>query len=158
VRLTVLPEPRTGRQEQPGDSAAPAAASGPSPEELAAERQQIVDQMKAGVEQCYGALRQKDVARLTQFYQSANRSDEEKLKKLSRILRTGEWAAEVSQREDGAQRINDSTAAMDFSFRLTWKDAFGGRLSSQPVFRAEFAKNGNSWDLSSCRIVGSPNL
>jgi hypothetical protein len=64
----------------------------------------------------------------------------------------------VGDREDGTQHIDGATAAMDFSFRLTWKDAFGGRLSSNPVFRAEFAKNGNSWDLSSCRIVGSPNL
>jgi uncharacterized protein YjdB len=157
VRLTVLPEPRTGRREQPEDSAA-VAVSGPSPDDLATEQQRVIDEMKAGVEQCYGALRQKDVGRLAQLYQSANKSDQEKLNKLSRILRTAEWAAEVSNREDGAQRISDATAAMDFSFRLTWKDAFGGRLSSKPIFRAEFAKNGDSWDLSSCRIIGSPNL
>jgi hypothetical protein len=47
---------------------------------------------------------------------------------------------------------------MEFSFRLTWKDAFGGRLSSKPVFRAEFARNGSGWGMSSCRIVGSPRL
>jgi hypothetical protein len=157
VRLTVLPEPRTGRREQPGDSAA-LGASEPSPDDLATERQRVVDQLKAGVEQCYGALRQKDVARLVQLYQSANKADQEKLNRLSRILRTGEWAAEVGKREDGDQRIDGATAAMDFSFRLTWRDAFGGRLSSKPVFRAEFAKNGTSWDMSSCRIIGSPKL
>jgi serine/threonine protein kinase len=157
VTLTVLPEPRTGRREQPGDSVAPL-PNDPSPEELAIERQRVIDQMKAGVEQCYGALQQKDVVRLAELYQSANKSDEEKLKRLSRILRTDEWAARVGDREDGAQRIDGPTAAMDFSFRLTWKDAFGGRLTSKPVFRAEFAKNGTSWDMSSCRIVGSPKL
>jgi hypothetical protein len=47
---------------------------------------------------------------------------------------------------------------MEFSFRLTWKDAFGGRLSSRPVFRAEFARNGDGWNMSSCRIIGSPKL
>jgi hypothetical protein len=26
------------------------------------------------------------------------------------------------------------------------------------VFRAEFAKNGNEWEISSCRIVGSAKL
>jgi len=159
VTLTVLPQPRTGRPEQLGDSAAPApAAGGPSPDNLAAERERIVTQMKAGVEQCYGALQQKDVGQLAQLYQPANKSDQEKLKKLSRILRTGEWAAEVNDRQDGAQKIDGATAAMDFTIRLTWKDSFGGRLTSKPVFRAEFAKNGDSWNMSSCRIIGSPKL
>jgi hypothetical protein len=157
VSLTVLPQPRTGRPEQPGDTAVQP-PSRPSPADLAAERQRTVDQMKAGVERCYGALQQKDLVRVAELYQPANKSDEEKLKKLSRILRTGEWAAEVGNREDGSQRIDGGTSTMDFSFRLTWKDAFGGRLSSKPVFRAEFARNGDAWDLSSCRIVGSPKL
>jgi hypothetical protein len=47
---------------------------------------------------------------------------------------------------------------MDFGFRMTWKDAFGGRLSSQPVFRAEFVRNGGSLVMSSCRIINSPRL
>jgi len=157
VTLTVLPQPRTGRPELPGDSAPPA-ASGPSADDLAAERERIVTQMKAGVERCYGALQQKDVGQVAQLYQPANKSDQEKLRKLSRILRTGEWAAEVSDRHDGVQRIDAATAAMDFTIRLTWKDAFGGRLSSKPVFRAEFAKSGDSWNMSSCRILGSPKL
>ena len=155
VTLTVLPEPRTGRPEAPTD-AAPAASS-PSTD-LAAERELVMDRMKAGVEQCYGALQQKDVGRLTQLYKSPSKADQEKLNRLSRILRTSEWGAEVGDRVDGAQRIDAATAAMDFSFRLTWKDSFGGRLSSKPVFRVEFAKNGDSWDLSSCHIVGSPRL
>jgi serine/threonine protein kinase/acyl dehydratase len=157
VSVTVLPQPRTGRAEQPLEAVAPP-PGGPSPEDVAAERQRILDQMRAGVEQCYGALQHKDVARLAQIYNSASKADQEKLNKLSRILRTHEWGAVVGEREDGAQRVEAGTAAMEFSFRLTWKDAFGGRLSSQPVFRAEFAKNGSSWDLSSCRIIGSPKL
>jgi hypothetical protein len=47
---------------------------------------------------------------------------------------------------------------MEFSFQLVWKDAFGGRLTSRPVFRAEFARNGKEWEISSCRMVGSPKL
>ncbi len=157
VSLTVLPEPRTGRPEPASDTAAPPAEA-PSTNDVAAERELVMDRMKTGVEQCYGALQQKDVARLAELYKSATKSDQEKLKRLSRILRTNEWAAQVGERVDGTQRFDSATAAMDFSFQLTWKDAFGGRLSSKPVFRVEFAKNGDSWDLSSCRIVGSPKL
>ena len=47
---------------------------------------------------------------------------------------------------------------MEFSFQLVWKDAFGGRLTSHPVFRAEFARSGNEWEISNCRMVGSPKL
>jgi hypothetical protein len=47
---------------------------------------------------------------------------------------------------------------MDFSVRLTWKDAFGGHLSSQPVFRTEFVRIGDRWEMTSCRIIGSPKL
>jgi serine/threonine protein kinase/uncharacterized protein YjdB len=160
VNLTVLPEPRTSRPEPASDTAAPAAvAEAPPPAaDPTAEREQIIDRLKAGVEQCYGALQQKDVTRLAQLYRSTDKSDQDKFKRLSRILRTEEWGAEVGDRVDGTQRIDDASAAMDFSFRLTWKDSFGGRLSSKPVFRAELARNGDNWDLSSCHIVGSPRL
>jgi uncharacterized protein YjdB len=157
VRITVLPEPRTSRAEQLAENAGRAAAD-PSTDPPAAERQRAIEQMLSGVEQCYGALQRKDWARVAELYNAASKDDREKLKKLSRILWTDEWAAEVGQREDGAQRVDGGTAAMEFSFRLTWKDAFGGRLSSRPVFRAQFTKNGNGWDMSSCRIVGSPKL
>jgi uncharacterized protein YjdB len=157
VRVTVLPEPRTSRAEQPPGNVAQG-AGGSSPEDPVAERQRIIDQMMAGVEQCYGALQRKDEARVAALYNPASKSDREKLRKLSRILGTQEWAAEVGEREDGAQRVDSVTATMEFSFRLTWKDAFGGRLRSRPLFRAEFAKNGSAWDMSRCRIVGSPKL
>jgi hypothetical protein len=64
----------------------------------------------------------------------------------------------VGERTDGAQRIDGSTAFMDFGFRLAWRDAFGGRLASTPTFRAEFVRNGNTLALTSCRIEGSPRL
>jgi serine/threonine protein kinase/uncharacterized protein YjdB len=157
VRITVLPEPRTSRVEPPVETVAQPVSETP-PQDQAAERRQIMEQMVAGVEQCYAALLHKRVDRVAELYNPATKSDREKLKKLSRILQTDEWAAEVGQREDVAQRVESDTAAMDFGFRLTWKDAFGGRLSSRPVFRAEFARNGNGWDMSSCRIIGSPKL
>jgi serine/threonine protein kinase/uncharacterized protein YjdB len=157
VRITVLPEPKTSRQPEELAANTTPRATDPSAE-LAAERQRVIDLIRAGVDQCYGALRQKDWARLATMYNSASKSDQEKLKKLSRILWTREWDAVVGEREDGPQRVGAATAAMEFSFRLTWKDAFGGRLSSKPVFRAEFARNGSGWGMSSCRIVGSPRL
>jgi hypothetical protein len=157
VRVTVLPEPRTSRAELLAENAARTPAAPPA-EDPTAERQRAIEQMLSGVERCYNALQRKDVARVAELYKPASRGDRDKLKKLSRILWTNEWGAVVGEREDGVQRVEDTTAATDFSFRLTWKDAFGGRLSSRPVFRAEFTRNGSGWDLSSCRIIGSPKL
>ena len=92
------------------------------------------------------------------LYHPESKADRENLKKLTRILRTSEWAAQVGEREDGVQRIGSATASMEFGFRLSWKDSFGGRLTSHPVFRVDFVKDGSNLDLSSCRIIGTPYL
>ncbi|MEA2724829.1 MAG: eukaryotic-like serine/threonine-protein kinase [Gemmatimonadales bacterium] len=110
-----------------------------------------------GVQQCYDALRFKNVDRVAELYRPADKSDREKLSKLTRILRTEEWSAVVGERVDGTRQLGNGAAA-EFSFQLAWKDAFGGRLTSRPVFRAEFARSGNRWQMLSCRIVGSPKL
>jgi serine/threonine-protein kinase len=113
--------------------------------------------IQEGVQQCYDALRSKNVDRVTELYRPVDKSDREKLNKLTRILRTEEWSAVVGERVDGIRQLG-SRAAAEFSFQLAWKDAFGGRLTSRPAFRAEFARSGNGWEISSCRIVGSPKL
>jgi uncharacterized protein YjdB len=156
ARITILPQPRTGRTEPTAEAASQPSA--PGREDAASQRAEVLQQMHAGVEQCYEALYQKDVARVQALYNPATKTDRDKLKKLSRILGTREWAAEVGERQDGALRVTDSLARMEFSFKLTWKDAFGGRLSSYPLFRAEFSQLGNQLALSSCRIINSAKL
>jgi serine/threonine-protein kinase len=128
------------------------------PENRDAERQQLDAGILTGVQQCYDALRTKNVARVAELYQPTKKSDVHQLNKLTRILRTEEWGAVVGQRVDGTRQLGTAAAAMEFSFQLVWKDAFGGRLTSRPVFRAEFARNGKEWEISSCRMVGSPKL
>ena len=128
----------------------------PAEEDPDAARQRLEAGILTGVQQCYDALRSKNVARVAELYRPTKRSDRDKLNKLTRILRTEEWSAVVGERVDGARQLSTEAAAMEFSFQLVWKDAFGGRLTSRPVFRAEVAKNGNEWEISSCRIVGSP--
>jgi hypothetical protein len=127
------------------------------PEDPDAERQRLDAGILTGVQQCYDALRSRDVARVAELYRPTKKSDKEKLNKLTRILRTEEWAAVVGERVDGPRQLG-SGASAEFSFQLMWKDAFGGRLTSRPTFRAEFVKNGDEWEISSCRIVGSPKL
>jgi serine/threonine protein kinase/uncharacterized protein YjdB len=146
VNLTVL-APSTERSE-------PMAAA----PDHTSERPPVEARLRSGAEQCYDALSAKDVARVTEMYRPVTRSDEESLKRLSRILRTNEWEAVVGPRLDGMRQMGADRATAEFSFHLTWRDAFGGRLSSDPVFRVEFARDGNRWEMSSCRIVGSPKL
>jgi hypothetical protein len=124
----------------------------------AQERLVAEARVRAGVEACYGALQARDVERLAALYRPATRSDEDKLKKLSRILSTREWDAKVGERSDGTRRIGLDIAAAEFSVALSWKDAFGGRLTSRPVFRAEFTRTASGWEMSSCRIIGAPKL
>src|SRR5919107_1860412 len=147
VRITVLPKPRTSRTPE----LAAEAAAEPGSADPAAERLRLADQLRAAVDQCYDALARKDVIRVEQLYRPESKSDQENLKKLGRILRTSEWGAQIGEREDGAQRFGSATATMEFAFRLAWKDAFGGRHASRTVFRAELAKKGDTFELSSCR-------
>jgi hypothetical protein len=142
--------------ERPNETAAKRALTLPANPD--GERQRLDAIILAGVQQCYDALRSKNVARVVELYGPVKKSDEDKLNKLTRILRTEEWRAVVGKRVDSPRQLGPDAAAMEFSFPLVWKDAFGGRLSSSPVFRAEFAKKGNEWEISSCRMVGSPRL
>jgi hypothetical protein len=149
-------EPDPSPPEQPQEN--PVEATGGVLDNSSAERERLDAAIRIGVSQCYDALRSKNVTRVAQLYRPTKRSDEDKLNKLTRILETEEWTAVVGERVDGARQLGTASAAAEFSFPLVWKDAFGGRLTSRPVFRAEFAKNGNEWEISSCRIVGSPKL
>ncbi len=131
---------------------------GHSPRDSARDHRQLESSVRDGVSRCYDAVRSKNLERLASTYHPETAADEEKLKRLSRILRTVPWQAAVGKRVDGARELGSRTAAAEFSFRLTWRDALGGRLVSQPIFRAEFARSEEGWTLSSCRIVGSPKL
>ena len=103
-------------------------------------------------------VRSKELDRLERLYAPKSVADEEKLRRLIRILRTEPWQAVVGRRVDGLRELGPRAAAAEFSFRLAWRDSYGGRLTSQPIFRAEFARDGDEWTMSSCRIVGSPKL
>jgi hypothetical protein len=122
------------------------------------DRRQVESRIREGVEDCYNAVRSKDLDRLAKMYHPRTYADEDKLKRLTRILRTQPWKAVVGKRTDGARELGAKAAAGEFSFRLEWRDSHGGRLSSHPIFRAEFARDADGWTMSSCRIVGSPKL
>jgi hypothetical protein len=157
VRVTVLPQPRTLRAEVTPE---PVAQHTTAPvRDGAVEPTPVAEQVvAAGVDECYSALERKDVNRVGQLYNAVTKTDQEKLRKLSRILATREWDAEVGAREDGTRKIEAEKATMEFGFQLSWQDAFGGKLSSHPVFRAEFAQSGGKLNLASCRIINSPKL
>jgi eukaryotic-like serine/threonine-protein kinase len=143
---------RTQKPSSPAD-AAPAAGDAPP-----VNRRELEARLREGVEDCYRAVRSKELERLARVYAPKTAADEDKLRRLTRILRTEPWQAVIGRRVDGVRDLGSRTAAAEFSFRLTWRDAYGGRLSSQPIFRAEFARDGDEWTMSSCRIVGSPKL
>jgi hypothetical protein len=138
IHLTVLPRPQPVR---PGGGDA--------------DQQRAEAWVEAGVEECYAALRSKNVGRLAAMYHPDTPTDREILKRLTRILGTSA-AAVVGERLDRDPHIGPEDATMEFSVHLTWRSSSGEPLASQPVFRAELARNARGWELSSCRIVGSP--
>ncbi len=152
--------PELGRDEMPEEIASAPSAPRPAdrPPTEPVDLRQLESRMREGVDDCYGAVRSKDLDRLASMYHPNTYADDDKLKRLTRILRTEPWKAVVGRRVDGAREMGANAAAAEFSFRLAWRDAHGGRLSSHPIFRAEFARDPDGWAMSSCRIVGSPKL
>jgi serine/threonine protein kinase len=150
------PEPELGPSEEPQGTVVDPAVT--FRESRSAERARLEAALRTGLQHCYDALRSKDVARVAQLYRPTSKSDQDKLNKLTSILENEEWSAVIGERVDGARQLGATNAAAEFSFQMVWKDAFGGRLTSRPAFRAEFTRNGDAWELSSCRIIGSPKL
>jgi hypothetical protein len=152
--------PKPSRESaRPPAGRAPVRTPAPEkPDDPPLDRRKLESRMRDGVEDCYRVVRSKDLDRLARLYDPKTVADEDKLRRLSRILRTEPWQAVVGRRVDGVRELGSRSAAAEFSFRLTWRDSYGGRLSSQPIFRAEFTREGDDWALSSCRIVGSPKL
>jgi serine/threonine-protein kinase len=157
------PEERTAEPQRPVASPAPKPIPAAPPpadddDEPPKDRRKAESAIRDGVEECYRAVRSKELDRLARLYAPKTLADEDKLRRLTRILRTEPWQAVVGRRVDGLRELHSRSAAAEFSFRLTWRDSYGGRLSSQPIFRAEFARDRDEWTMSSCRIVGSPKL
>ncbi|HET9039119.1 MAG TPA: Ig-like domain-containing protein [Gemmatimonadales bacterium] len=120
-------------------------------------RQRTEAQLQAGVTACYDALRARDVGRLRALWHATSKAEEDRLRRLSRILATSGWSAIVGDRVDGGSSVGLESAAMEFSVPLSWTEPTGRRVS-HPDFRAEFALNAGRWELSSCRVVGSPSF
>jgi hypothetical protein len=144
-------------QRTPAAAPTPVRVAPPQPDQPV-DRRKLEGRVREGVEECYRIVRSKDLERLAKLYAPRTVADEEKLRRLTRILRTEPWQAVVGRRVDGVREVGSRGASAEFSFRLTWRDSYGGRLSSQPIFRAEFGWDGEDWAMSSCRIVGSPKL
>jgi serine/threonine-protein kinase len=117
----------------------------------------IAAALRQGVEECYGALRGRDLDRIEQLYAPATKSDRETLKRLTRLLRAGGGAG-VGQRTDLAPEIHTDKAAAQFVVELSWLDGTGDRRRAQPLFQAEFERRDAAWTITACRIVGPSGL
>ncbi len=122
----------------------------PEPIRSAAEDEAIDARLMAGVEECYGALQSKDLIRLRAMWHPDAGPDEERLRRLSRILRDS--SANVGERIDHAPAIGLESASFEFGVPLAWRESSSAR-SGVPVFRAEFVRTGGRWELSTCRIT-----
>jgi hypothetical protein len=113
--------------------------------------------LRKGVEECYGALRGRDLDRIEQLYQPVSKRDREMLKRLTRLLRAG-GGTSVGARTDFEPEIHPTRAALEFGVDLSWFDGDANRRRGQPLFRAEFQRRAETWIMTACRIVGSPGL
>jgi hypothetical protein len=140
IMLTVVPRPEPLATAEPG-----------------AGRPRTEAGLEVGVEACYQALRSKDMRRVRALWRPTTQTDEDHLKRLSRVLQADRGSTAVGDRDNGASTVGFESASMEFSVPLTWRDPSGGR-TGRAGFRAEFALNAGRWEMSSCRMVGSSSF
>jgi len=132
IRLTVLPRPTPLASPESTD---PAEA-----------------RLLGGIQQCYGAVASRDLARLQALWRPEPGADAERLRRLGRVL--CEYRADVGERIEHAPVMGLESASMEFAVPLSWREPAGQRAST-PVFHAEFVRAADRWELSSCRILPS---
>jgi serine/threonine protein kinase len=140
ILLTVVPRPEPLATAEP-DGGRPRTEAG----------------LETGVEECYQALRSRDMRRVRALWRPTSETDEDNLKRLGRVLQAGGGSTAVGDRADGASMVGFESASVEFSVPLTSRDPSGGR-TGRADFRAEFALNAGRWEMSSCRMVGSPSF
>jgi hypothetical protein len=96
--------------------------------------------------------------RLQAIWQPQNQNDHENLRQLSRVLGTSELNATVGERVERPPVIGPEAATMDFTVPLVWQDPPRAAHNAMLVFRAEFVRAAGRWEMSSCRIVGTPKF
>jgi hypothetical protein len=117
----------------------------------------IAAALRKGVEECYGALRGRDLDRIEQLYTPATKSDRETLKRLTRLLHAG-GGTSIGQRTDLGPEIHTDKAAAQFAVDLSWIDGSSNRRRAQPIFQADFERRDATWTMTACRIVGPSGL
>jgi uncharacterized protein YjdB len=129
----------------------------PRPERLTAagEAEPTDPHLLAGVEECYGAVRTRDVPRLTSMWRPETGADQNRLAQLGRVLR--DLNAKVGPRVDHVPTTGQEAASMQFGVPLTWRES-GGARALQLVFRADFVRAAGRWEMSSCRVIGQPRF
>jgi len=55
-------------------------------------------------------------------------------------------------------QIEQANAVAQFRVRLDWRTPFGTNRRQTPLFVATYRRNGDQWEMTSCRIVGRPEL
>ncbi len=90
----------------------------------AVERQVTEEALLAGVTSCYDAVRAGDMDRLSALYAPETDADRDKLKRLTRILRTDEWSAVVGEKVNGERRIGREVAAHGLQLRAHLEGRF----------------------------------
>jgi hypothetical protein len=92
------------------------------------------------------------------LYVASTPEDRRNKEKLLTLMRRAEAQLTVTGGSVSPPQIRSDGATSEFHVGLGWRSSFGPRRSASIVFRAEFAPAGGGWNMTTCRIVGTPTL
>jgi uncharacterized protein YjdB len=104
------------------------------------------------------AVRTRNAGRVEELLTPAEGGEGQTRAKLLKLLREGKPRFAVGNQSGGAPQVTGSRATADFSVPLSWKTRLGTKRVVVP-FRAELSRSdGGGWRITSCRIIGAPDL
>jgi uncharacterized protein YjdB len=104
------------------------------------------------------AVRTRNAARVEELLTPAEGAEGQSRAKLLKLLREGKPRFAAGNQGGGPPQINGSRATADFSVPLSWRTRLGGTKRVVVTFQAELSRNDGGWRITSCRILGAPDL
>jgi hypothetical protein len=121
------------------------------------ERGDAASQVTRELARFTSLLRDRDVAQLTSLLGAAGGQEEKNRDALLALVRRSPISMDEPRLESPPEPTGTRTT-IEFSSTVRWRTPFGANRERRVTFAAEMDRDGGSWRLVRCRVLGDPNF
>ena len=114
--------------------------------------------MRRGVAAYVQTIATRDVGRVTTLYGNVSGDDQRNRNALVSLMRDESRRLKASNTGVMSMQVEPTHATVQFRVRLDWRTPFGTNRQQTPTFSATFRRNGDQWEMVTCRLLGRPEL